>query len=111
MAKTDMDATLNYINTTVNDVYNRLYDISKEMDKDELVQLIGSILDQQKKKENELLDHIYDADNIELATNYAYTTQAYIKGLDSSVDNILGMRTQKTEDIVSENALPSNIIK
>ena len=106
----ELDGTLDYINNLVDSTYNRIYDDAKNMNKEQLLELLGNILTVQKTRDSELLKEISKTENLNLAVNYAHISSSYIKSIDASMDKIISKNMQP-EPTKGENALPDNILK
>lgn len=81
------------------------------MSKEEIFTIFSEFVGDLKVQNREMVREIYEANNAELARNYAYTTQAHISRVDATVDNLLSKQNQMQETSVTENSLPGNILK
>lgn len=108
--KTETGAALDYVVNTTDICYNNIYEMAKEMDKDQLLNLLDSILLSTKGKDKLIAERVYDSNNTELAVAMANITQNYTAGIhEAAVQLLQNKRNTQPKEFGEE--LPGDIIR
>jgi len=101
---------LDYIDSAEQQAFGKIMELSKKLDKEELLELFNATIYALSGKNKSTIGAIAETKNIGLATNYAEATSEAIKIIDRTADEIL-YKKNPVETTISENTLPGDILK